>query len=472
MSSLDNTGGVFYSSTGAANTSPTTITGNDAGTGESQESNQVQLYSNTLYVSTDSKEGSSNRDYIGTLGTIGGPPPTTLANSGDGPSMLTGYGDTGGTGRVKLTASQSNGFTPSGDYTNLSPQNYFFASSTVLYVADDGSPKNNSADKETDYSLCGAGGLQKWVNVSGTWTWEYTLYLGLNLVENPSCSSNTTGTTGLYGLTGYVSGGVAYLFATNYTIADLDQTYLYGITDTVATTTDPGTSFTLLATAPADTNFKGVSLAPTIPAGYVEITSSPSGLAFMSSGTGCAPGSYTTPQTLSWTPGSSCTLSVAPIQSGPTGVQYAFAQWQDGSTGTSDTVTAPTTTATYSAAFTTEYQLTTAAGTGDTVSAGGYFASGSNAVITATPNAGYYFVNFTGTTTSTNNPLTLAMTAPQSITANFALIASQTITFGALTNQINGVAPLTVSATASSGLPVSFASLTPSVCTVSAATVT
>ena len=50
--------------------------------------------------------------------------------------------------------------------------------------------------------------------------------------------------------------------------------------------------------------------------------------------------------------------------------------------------------------------------------------------------------------------------------------ASQTITFGALGNQVLGAAPFTVSATASSGLPVSFSSLTNAVCTVSGATVT
>jgi hypothetical protein len=50
--------------------------------------------------------------------------------------------------------------------------------------------------------------------------------------------------------------------------------------------------------------------------------------------------------------------------------------------------------------------------------------------------------------------------------------AAQTITFGALSNQPYGTAPFTVSATASSGLAVSFASTTSAVCTVSGSTVT
>ena len=48
---------------------------------------------------------------------------------------------------------------------------------------------------------------------------------------------------------------------------------------------------------------------------------------------------------------------------------------------------------------------------------------------------------------------------------------SQTITFGALSNKVFGAAPFAVSATASSGLTVSFASLTSSVCGVSGSTV-
>jgi len=49
---------------------------------------------------------------------------------------------------------------------------------------------------------------------------------------------------------------------------------------------------------------------------------------------------------------------------------------------------------------------------------------------------------------------------------------SQTINFGALSNRLLGTAPFTVSATASSGLAVSFGSNTPAVCTVSGTTVT
>jgi hypothetical protein len=51
-------------------------------------------------------------------------------------------------------------------------------------------------------------------------------------------------------------------------------------------------------------------------------------------------------------------------------------------------------------------------------------------------------------------------------------LTAQTITFGALANKALGTAPFTIGATAGSGLPASFTSNTPSVCTVSGNTVT
>ena len=110
--------------------------------------------------------------------------------------------------------------------------------------------------------------MQKWTYNGTTWTLDYTLSSGLDLVENSTADpANTSGTTGLYGLTGedVMIDGMqeVELFATNATIGDLDQTYLYGITDVLADMTNPGDeSFTQLAKAPADSNFKGVAFAP------------------------------------------------------------------------------------------------------------------------------------------------------------------------------------------------------------------
>jgi hypothetical protein len=252
--SPDATGGVFYTTLGSH--SATAITGLDtSGNTSSQDTRDVQVYNGQLYVSVDSKEGSNAaRSFVGTLGAAGALP-TSLANGGNGPTSIPGYGNAGGTGKYAITAATGNGLN-TGKQINLSPEEFFFANPDTLYIADSGSPKNNSAT-----SSLGDGGLQKWSFINNAWTLDYTLSAGLNLVVNTAAS----GTTGLLGLTGQVeSDGDVELFATNYTIGDTDPTYLFGITDDLSDLTKPsGETFSILATAPADSNFKGVAFAPT-----------------------------------------------------------------------------------------------------------------------------------------------------------------------------------------------------------------
>ena len=248
----DATSGVFLANLGS-HTPTVSLTLGDAGTALSQDTRVVTIYNGQLYVSTDSKKGPTNRSYLGTLGV--GLPTTTVG----APVMLPGFGNTGGTGKYQMTTganSNGNGLN-TGLQINLSPEQYFFANSSTLYVTDSGDGKQTSAN-----SSIGDGGLQKWSLVSGSWVLDYTLHNGLNLVLN----TNTSGTTGLLGLTGKVIGGEVELFATNYTAGDLDQTYLYGVTDDLSATLASqvsGEMFSVLATAPADSNFKGVSFAPT-----------------------------------------------------------------------------------------------------------------------------------------------------------------------------------------------------------------
>jgi len=84
----------------------------------------------------------------------------------------------------------------------------------------------------------------------------------------------------------------------------------------------------------------------------VTVDSSPSGLIFTSSGSGCAPGAgYVTPQTLSWTSGASCSIAFGTPQIGPGSVQYNFLRWEDNSTNATRGITAPGTSATYTATF-------------------------------------------------------------------------------------------------------------------------
>jgi sugar lactone lactonase YvrE len=77
-----------------------------------------------------------------------------------------------------------------------------------------------------------------------------------------------------------------------------------------------------------------------------------------------------------------------------------------------------------------------------------------------------------GTVTLTDNALNNSASAQTVQLSGSGAQVAQTITFGALSNQPLGTAPFIISATASSGLAVTFASTTSAVCTVSSATVT
>ena len=73
--------------------------------------------------------------------------------------------------------------------------------------------------------------------------------------------------------------------------------------------------------------------------------------------------------------------------------------------------------------------------------------------------------------TSTIAAMVLMVLASDQLSVALAL-TTQKINFAKLGNKTFGAAPFTVTATASSGLPVSFASTTPGICTVSGSTVT
>ena len=102
------------------------------------------------------------------------------------------------------------------------------------------------------------------------------------------------------------------------------------------------------------------------------VTTSPSALQATVDGTAC-----NAPCTFQWTPGTSHTLTAA-TQPGTAGAQYAFASWSQGGAA-SQTITASSSTTTYTAAFNLQYLLTTAASpmAGGTITpASGWYNSG------------------------------------------------------------------------------------------------
>ncbi len=229
----DTTQGVFLAADGA-----THATAIDTST----DTRTLEIANGQLYVSRDSKQGTGGTSNIDSYGGL----PTGATT----PTTLPGISQT-----VTLTAAQANTVNAAaiGTAVHLSPENFFFANATTLYVADGGNPKQGGL---------GDGGLQKWSLANGAWTLDYTLSVGLNLVPDTAAA----GTTGLIGLAGTVSGNTVALYATSATVGDTDPTSLYAVTDTLsATTAAAGEAFTTLLTAAADTNIRGVALAPTAP---------------------------------------------------------------------------------------------------------------------------------------------------------------------------------------------------------------
>lgn len=266
-SKTDPTQGVAYATLGA--TTATTID-------NSTDTRVVQIANtgsgNTLYVSRDvnpTGSGGQNFTNVSTLTTATSSLPTSAAGlittHITPPASPLSLG--GNNGSINLTAGLDNGVNNArnGKFVYLSPEQFFMANSTTMYVADSGAPKNGSANA----AALGEGGLQKWSLINGTWTLDYDLVNGLNLVNNATANALTptaAGVTGLKGLTGQVVNGQVQLFATSYGLNELSQSYLYGITDNLSATSISQVNseqFTTLYTdTTGQTMVNGVAFAP------------------------------------------------------------------------------------------------------------------------------------------------------------------------------------------------------------------
>jgi hypothetical protein len=194
------------------------------------------------------------------------------------------------------------------------------------------------------------------------------------------------------------------------------------------------TGGTFDSTTSASTNFHMPASPATVTGNFatsavqITVTTSPAHLLVSVDG-GAATAA---PLVESWIPGSSHTIATTSPQSGGTGIQYAFSSWSD-SGAISHSITVPSSAATYTASFATQYKLTTAANpsNGGTVSptSGNFYTSGTVVPLTATPNSGFTFSNWTGAVAnSTSASTTITMNAPESVTANFAAQAQISIT--------------------------------------------
>ncbi len=170
----------------------------------------------------------------------------------------------------------------------------------------------------------------------------------------------------------------------------------------------------------------------------ITVTTNPPGLAITVDGN-----SYTSPKTFTnWTPGSPHTISTTSTQSGGTGTQYIWSNWSDGG-AISHSVTAPSSSYTYSATFTTEYYLTVNSAYGST-SGYGWYNSGTTVYAglngeTFSGGTGIQYVfsswgtDASGSSYSQSNGI--LMNGPRSATANWT---TQVLSDDVASNEWNG----------------------------------
>ena len=155
------------------------------------------------------------------------------------------------------------------------------------------------------------------------------------------------------------------------------------------------------------------------------VMTSPAGRSITVDGLSC-----NAPCIFNWVPNSTHTLSVSSPQSGTPGTRFVFSSWNDGG-GQDHTITAPSTSTTFTANFTTQYSLTTGvnpAGAG-TVSPSGtnWFNSGYIVAISATAGSEYGFSGWSGDLTGSVSPASLTMRGPKTVTAQLTAILLTTI---------------------------------------------
>ena len=480
----DPTEGVAYAPLGAS--TATTID-------NSTETRMVEILNtgngNTLYVSRDVKPatGANDSTNVGTLTDANGNLPVSasglVTNQLVPPASPLSLG--GNNASINLTAATANGVNNAriGSFVYLSPEQFFLASPTVMYVADSGQPKDGSANA----AGLGEGGLQKWILVDGAWTLAYDLVNGLNLTNNATANANTPtapGVTGLLSLTGQVIQGQVYLYATTYGLNELSQSYLVQITDNLAATSISQVSseqFSTLYTDPTgQTSIRGVAFAP----GLQQTLSTGTAPALTVGATATLGASASSGLAVTYT---SMTTAVCTVSGNVvTGVSVGTCTIAIDQPGNSQ----------YSPAAEVSLAINvTAALQSQTISFGSApsVTVGGTGALSATASSGLA-VAFTSQTTGVctvsgstvtgvsagvctiaadqagNSQYAAATEVMQSFSVT-SVLASQSISFGAAPSvSVGGTG--TLSATASSGLAVSFTSQTPSVCTVSGATVT
>jgi hypothetical protein len=238
-----------------------------------------------------------------------------------------------------------------------------------------------------------------------TYTAQFTTQYLLTTAVSPSAGgtvvTNPSSTDGYY-----TSGASVQLTAT------ANSSYVFFSWSGDLTGSTNPQSVTMSAPRSATANFSSTT-------SEITITTDPANLSFTVDGQ-----PYTGSQTFSWVVGNSHTIAATTPQ-GSGGTRYVFAHWSDG-IANSHSITTPAIATTYTASFTTQYQLTTAASpaSGGTISANptsvdGFYNRDAFVHLAATPNANYLFSGWSGDLMGTLNPRTIMMSGPTDVIASF-----------------------------------------------------
>ncbi len=247
-------------------------------------------------------------------------------------------------------------------------------------------------------------------------------------------------------ITGTVSDA---LTTASVTITCDSQSYTPAITDgafSQALTFATAKSYAIVVTATDAAGNQATAQRNVIyqPAKAITIATAPAGLTFTVAGDATV---YTAPHDFSWLQGDKHIISVASPQNVSSGSRSIFRNWSD--TGAaSHEITVGATSATYTAQFDSQYQITTAV----TPAANGYvlpvsgtwYAAGSSVNVSVVPNTGNRLASWSGSVANAANAATtVTMSGPVSVTANLvgipSLKARVTGMSGAINSRVWGV---------------------------------
>ena len=244
-------------------------------------------------------------------------------------------------------------------------------------------------------------------NSAATYTATFNTQYQLTATASPAAGGTVTPASGTY----YTAGT-----AVSVTAAPAAGYTFSGWTGPVANASAASTTVTMTGAENITANFS--------PMTGITIQTNPAGLQV--SIDGGSPVAAPTTVTLSQ---GSHTIAVATTQAGAAGAQYVFASWSDGGAA-SHSITVASSSAAYTASFTTQYLLTTSvspSGSGAvnaSPSSSGYYNAGTAVQLTASPNSGYQLNNWSGDLSGATNPQSLVMNASHNVTANFSAVVT------------------------------------------------